>query len=297
VDLRRLQVFTKVYECLSFSRAAEEILLSQPTISDHIKSLEIELGVNLFDRLGRKIIPTRAAEILIIHARHILKMVEQAQRSVDTFLDRLRGVLILGGSTYPGQYILPQIISRYQLLYPEVQVILSIHDTSQITKKVLTGELEIGMISANTEDKRLAFTPMLNDYMVFVAWPTHPFVGRKLTLAELASIPIILREPGSGTRLALAKALHKCGMELKDLEVAAQIGSTVAVLMAVRAQIGVGFLSYQVVKDDLTTGRIVLLEVEEIELKRQLYLITRRQQTRSPAAQTFLTLCLANQKI
>ena len=141
MDLRRLQVFTKVYECRSFSRAAEEVLLSQPTVSGHIKSLETELGVNLFDRLGREIIPTRAAEILIDHARQILEMVEQAQRAVDAYLGRLRGELLLGGSTHPGQYVLPEIIGRYRLLHPEVQVILTIGDTGQITEKVLKGEL------------------------------------------------------------------------------------------------------------------------------------------------------------
>lgn len=295
MDLRRLQVFTKVYECRSFSRAAEEVLLSQPTVSGHIKSLETELGVNLFDRLGRDIIPTRAAEILIDHARRILEMVEQAQRAVDAYLGRLRGELFLGGSTHPGQYVLPELIGRYRLLHPEVQVILSIGDTGQIVEKVLKGELEVGMVGAANEDERLAFTPMMDDQVVLAAWPGHPMAGRRITITELTRTPMVLREPGSGTRQALAMALRKAGLELKDLEVAAQMGSTVAVLMAVRAQVGVGLLSRRAVEDDLAAGRVVLLDVEGLDITRQFHLVTRRRRTHSPAAQAFLALCLAEE--
>jgi DNA-binding transcriptional LysR family regulator len=293
MDLRRLQVFAKVYDCRSFSRAAEEVLLSQPTVSGHIKSLETELGVNLFDRLGREILPTRAAEVLIGQARQILEMVEDAQREVDAYLGRLRGELFLGGSTIPGQYVLPEMIGRYRLLHPEVRVILDIGDTSQVTEQVRLGELEVGLVGAALEDERLAFTPMMDDEVVCAAWPGHPLAGRPVDIIELTRTPLVLREPGSGTRLALAKALKKVGMELKDLEIAAQMGSTVAVLQAVRAQVGVGMMSRRAVEDDLASGRLVTLNLQGLDLKRQFHLVTRRKRTHSPAAQAFLALCLA----
>ncbi|MBI4799608.1 MAG: LysR family transcriptional regulator, partial [Desulfarculus sp.] len=154
MDLRRLQVFAKVYECRSFSRAADEVLLSQPTVSGHIKSLETELGVRLFDRLGREILPTRGAELLYGHAKAILEMVEEAQRSVDAFLGRLRGELLVGGSTIPGQYVLPEFIGRFRLLHPEVRVTLAIGDTGEICEKVLRGGLEVGLVGAVLDDDR-----------------------------------------------------------------------------------------------------------------------------------------------
>ncbi len=293
MDLRRLQVFAKVYDCRSFSRAAEEVLLSQPTVSGHIKSLETELGVILFDRLGREILPTRAAEVLIGPARRILDLFQEAQRDVDAFLGRLRGELVLGGSTIPGQYVLPELIGRYRLMYPEVRVTLSIGDTGQVTEQVLKGELELGMVGAALEDERLAFTPLMDDQVVCAAWPGHPLAGKKVALSELLQTPVILREPGSGTRVALAKALKKAGMELSDLEIAAQMGSTMAVLQAVRAQVGLGILSRLALEDDLHAGRVALVDLEGLDLKRQFYLVTRRKRTHSPAAQAFLALCLA----
>jgi LysR family transcriptional regulator, transcriptional activator of the cysJI operon len=251
MDLHRLLVFAKVYECRSFSRAADEVLLSQPTVSGHIKTLESELGVRLFDRLGREILPTRGAELLYEHAKHILEMVEEAQRAVDAFLGRLRGELLVGGSTIPGQYVLPDFIGRFRSMHPEVRVTLSIGDTSEICQKVLKGGLEVGLVGALMDEERLAFVPLMDDQVVLAAWPGHPLAGRRLSPADLKGVPVVLREPGSGTRMALTRALAQANMSLEDLEVAAQMGSTMAVLQAVRAQVGVGVISHLALLDDL----------------------------------------------
>ncbi|MCA1989796.1 MAG: LysR family transcriptional regulator [Desulfarculus sp.] len=294
MDLRRLQVFAKVYERRSFSRAADEVLLSQPTVSGHIKTLEEELGVRLFDRLGREIMPTRAAELLYEHATRILDMVEQAQRAVDAFLGRLKGQLLVGGSTIPGQYVLPEFIGRFRLLHPEVSVVLNIGDTSEITEKVLHGDLELGIVGAALDEDRLAFTPLMDDQVVLAAWPGHRLAGRRLTPQDLLETPVVLREPGSGTRMALAKALRKAGLELKDLNLAAQMGSTMAVLQAVRAQVGVGVISRLALADDLAAGRVVELDLTGLDLVRQFHLVTRKRRSHSPAAQAFMALCLAD---
>ncbi|MBI5523619.1 MAG: LysR family transcriptional regulator [Desulfarculus sp.] len=293
MDLRRLQVFAKVYECRSFSRAADEVLLSQPTVSGHIKSLETELGVRLFDRLGREILPTRGAELLYGHAHAILEMVEEAQRSVDAFLGRLRGELLVGGSTIPGQYVLPEFIGRFRLLHPEVRVTLAIGDTGEICEKVLKGGLEVGLVGAVLEEERLAFAPLMDDQVVLAAWPGHPLAGRRLSPRDLTTTPVVLREPGSGTRMVLSRALERAGLGLEDLEVAAQMGSTMAVLQAVRARVGVGVISRLALTDDLEAGRVIELDLPGLELGRQFHLVTRKKRTHSPAAQAFMALCLA----
>ena len=292
MDLRRLQVFAKVYECRSFSRAAEEVYLSQPTVSGHIKSLEEELGVRLFDRLGREILPTKAAELLFGYAQRILSMVGEAQRSVDAFLGRLRGELVVGGSTIPGQYVLPAFIGRFRLLHPEVKVTLHIGDTRQIVEQVLSGDLEAGVVGASLEEERLAFTPLDADEVVLVAWPGHPY-GDKIKPKDLSQAPLVFREPGSGTGMFVAKALQAAGVELGDLSIVAQMGSTMAVLQAVRAQVGLGFVSRRAVSEDLEAGKVREVTVPGLKLKRQFYLVSRNKRTHSPAAQAFMALCLA----
>lgn len=293
MDLRRLQVFAKVYECKSFSRAADDVLLSQPTVSGHIKSLEEEIGVPLFDRLGREILPTRAAELLYDYAVRILDMVEEAGAAVDAFLGRLRGNLVVGGSTIPAHYVLPDMVGRFRLMHPEVRVTVEVGDTSEIAQAVLTGKLEAGLVGASPKEERLASTPIMDDTVCLAAWPDHPLAGRKISLNDLSATPIVLREAGSGTRAFFENAIAKAGLSLSDLMVAAQMGSSLAVLMAVRAQVGVGFISRRALMDDLAAGNLVELDVEGLDLKRQFYLVTRRERTHSPAAKAFIGLCLA----
>ncbi|MCB2191891.1 MAG: LysR family transcriptional regulator [Deltaproteobacteria bacterium] len=292
MDLRRLQVFAKVYEKRSFSRAAEEVYLSQPTVSGHIKSLEEELGVQLFDRLGREILPTKAAELLYVHARDILMRVEDAQHSVDAFLGRLRGDLVVGGSTTPGQYVLPGFIGRFRMLHPEVRVTLHIGDTRQIVEAVLSGELEAGVVGAVVEEERLAYSPLMEDDVSLAGWPGHPF-GDSLDAADLKRVPMVLREPGSGTRMSLLKTLKKAGVEATDMNIVAQMGSTMAVLNSVRAQVGLGFLSHRAMLVELEANKVVEVGLNGIVLKRQFYLVTRKKRTHSPASQAFMSLCMA----
>ncbi len=292
MDLRRLQVFAKVYERRSFSRAAEEVFLSQPTVSGHIKSLEEELGVQLFDRLGREILPTKAAELLYGHARDILERVDDAQRSVDAFLGRLRGELVVGGSTIPGQYVLPAFIGRFRLLHPEVKVTLHIGDTRQVAEAVLSGELEAGVVGAVVDDERLAFSPLMDDHITLAGWPGHPH-GPRLDPQDLRHAPVVFREPGSGTRMFLSRALKKAGMDPSEMNIVAQMGSTMAVLQAVRSQVGLGFLSRRAILEELAAGRLVEVSLGKVRLKRQFHLVTRRKRTHSPAAQAFMALCLA----
>ncbi|RJX35515.1 MAG: LysR family transcriptional regulator [Desulfarculus sp.] len=292
MDLRRLEVFAKVFECRSFSRAAEEVYLSQPTVSGHIKSLEEELGVRLFDRLGREILPTRSADLLYEYAQRILALVLEAQRAMDAFLGRLRGELVVGGSTIPGQYVLPAFIGRFRLLHPEVKVTLKIGDTRQMVEQVLSGELEAGLVGATMEEERLSFTPLMDDYLCLAAWPGHPY-GDSLKAKDLGKPPLVFREPGSGTRMFLTRALKKAGVEVSDLNISAEMGSTMAVVQAVRAQVGLGFLSRRAITEELAAGRLKEVAVSSLDLRRRFYLVTRKKRTHSPSAQAFMALCLA----
>ena len=279
MDLRRLQVFVKVYECKSFSRAADEVLLSQPTVSGHIKSLEDFLGIRLFDRLGREIMPTSGADMLYGHARRILAQVEEASGAMDAFLGLYRGKLKVGGSTIPGEYILPSVLGRFRQINPQVQTTIFISDTGQIADMVREGELEAGMVGAAWNNDKLIFEPVMEDLITLAAWPGHPLAGRSLGIKELTKLQVILRKPTSGTHMFVGKALEKAGLEPSDLQVAARMGSTMALLQGIRAQVGVGFLSRLAIVDDLAEGRLVELEVKGLDLKRCFYIVTRKDRT------------------
>src|SRR5207237_207620 len=155
MDLRRLEVFAKVADLGSSSRAAEALYLTQPTVSEHVRALEDELGVQLLDRLGRGATPTRAGQLLLGYARRILGLAREAQQALDQFQGRMSGELIVGGSTIPGEYVLPALIGRFKGKYPDISICLLIGSSRQVTEWVEAGRAEVGVVGAPPGPKTL----------------------------------------------------------------------------------------------------------------------------------------------
>src|SRR5688500_12655060 len=139
MDIRRLEIFAKVAELGSFSRAAEALFLTQPTVSEHIRALEDELGVQLLDRLGRGATPTRAGQLFLGYTQRILALSREARQAIDQFQGRMSGDLVVAGSTIPGEYLLPGVIGRFKSKYPDISVTLLIGDTRQVSDWVEDG--------------------------------------------------------------------------------------------------------------------------------------------------------------
>ncbi|KPJ68941.1 MAG: hypothetical protein AMJ45_01510, partial [Syntrophobacter sp. DG_60] len=178
MDFRRLEVFCKVYELRSFSKAALQSYLTQPTVSGYIAFLEDKFGAKLFDRLGKEISPTKAGETLYAYAKKILATKEEAERDINLVLGRKKGRLKLGGSTIPGQYILPSFLGRFKALYPNCKVILTIGDTKQIVEMTLNGEAEIGMVGARLNIPKLNFEPFTKDELILIVPGGHPLAKK-----------------------------------------------------------------------------------------------------------------------
>jgi DNA-binding transcriptional LysR family regulator len=296
IETRQLQVFLAVWENRSFSRAAHEVHLTQPTVSGHIRVLEETLGVRLFDRSGKEVIPTKAGEVLYPFARQILRLNLQAERGIAMFLGQEKGSLDLGGSNIPGQYILPGVIGRFKAARPNIKVILRISDTAAIVAAVGDGELELGMVGAVVQKKGLSFEPCFHDDMVLIVPPGHRLADcKKASIDDLASEPFVLREKGSGTRLASERALQAAGnLQLSDLQIVAEMGSTEAIRQAVKAGLGCSIVSRRAVKDDLEHGLLHAPVLEGVQLSRQFYLIWHNQRTLSPLALAFRSFLLSN---
>ena len=155
MELRYLDVFCKVFELKSFSKAAEELFLTQPTISSHIKSLETDLDLVLFDRLGREVLPTKAGLLLYRYASEIGRLNLEARQALGQFSGRLSGFLDVGGSTIPGEYLLPYSIGLFRQDCPEVVVKLHVADSREIATMVADGKLEVGVVGANVQNSQL----------------------------------------------------------------------------------------------------------------------------------------------
>jgi DNA-binding transcriptional LysR family regulator len=289
MDLRRLEIFAKVAELGSFSRAAEALFLTQPTISEHVRALEDELGVQLLDRLGRGATPTRAGQLLLGYARRMLALSREAHQALDRFQGRMSGELIVGGSTIPGEYVLPALIGPFKAKYPDISIALLIGGTRQVTEWLEEGRVEVAVVGARPVGRALEAKELMPDELVVVVPASHPWATRRTaTLSELQKEPMVVRERGSGSREAVEHALQEAGVALASLRVVGEMGSTQAVKQAVRAGVGIALISKRAVEDECRAGLLACVKVRDLRVARAFYLITHRERTRSPLAEAFV---------
>jgi DNA-binding transcriptional LysR family regulator len=278
MDIHQLRVFIAVYKRKSFSKAAEELHLTQPTVSDHIKALEGELNCRLFDRLSRKIIPTREAEILFIHATEIIERLAHLREAVGSLKKEIAGELIIGASTIPGTYLLPRAIAGFRIEYPSVFFQIIVSDSREIMEKMLDHELLLGIVGTRASHKDLHSHALLEDELIVVAAP--PLVRQQsMALRELIGLPMVLREEGSGTRKEMEKNLEDKGISLDSLNVAGYFSSTDAVKQAVKAGMGVSILSRFSVQEELKHRTLKEVKVAGLEMKRNFYVLTHRKRS------------------
>jgi len=289
MDIRRLEVFCKVFELRSFTKAAEALSLSQPTVSEHIRLLEKSLGETLIDRLGREVQPTPAGHVFYRYAIHITQLLQESMQALSQFKGRLEGRLVLGASTIPGTYILPRFIGSFKSAHPAIRLTLRIGDTSDVVEGVLDGTLEAGIVGFKWNDRRITTEEIFSDELVLAVHPEHEWANRQsIALSELGGQPFILREKGSGTRMVLRNVMEERGLELESLSVVAEMGSTEAVRQGLRAGIGTSILSRQAVHEDFELGRLVHVEIEGVRFFRPMHLTTRKNRQLTPLCQAFL---------
>jgi len=295
MDLWQLNIFCKVVEQKSFSKAAGVVHLSQPTVSSHIKDLESHFGCRLIDRLSKEAVPTKAGMLLYDYARRVLALKDEAETALADFMGKIRGRLTVGGSTIPGGYILPPIIGRFSREYPDVQVALVNGDTEKIIHDVREGFVELGIVGARTSDRKIAQERLLEDEMRLVVPAGHRWVGQKtVRIEELLAEPFILREDGSGTRKSIRQSLAGSGYRLEDMKVIAEMGSTQAVIQAIRSGMGVSILSLIAVEERIETGAFAAMKIEGLNLRRRFYLTRHRHRGPSPLCLAFIEFIKAH---
>ena len=293
MDLHQIEIFCSIVKHRSFSRAAEALFLTQPTVSGHMKNLESELGVKLLDRLGKRAIPTEAGEILYRHGSRLLEERDRAKQEIEKLTGRISGVLTIGGSTIPGAYLLPPLIGAFKRKNPGISVQMSIDDTARITEAVLEGSLCIGVVGARRPEPQLEVHPFRTDELVVAVPHQHRWAGKRtISLDDLKAEPFILREQGSGTRKIMEDRLEKAGLSVADLHITAIVGSSDAVRESVKAGLGVSILSSRALKDDIDAGRLAAVRLSRVSMERHFYVILLKGKTRSPLCKAFLDFML-----
>ena len=289
MDLWQLQIFCKVVDLKSFSRAGNAVHLSQPTVSSHIKDLEDHFGCRLIDRLAKEAVPTKAGQLLYRYASRMIALRDETVSAMAAFTGEIKGGLEIGGSTIPGAYVLPAIIGSFTDRYPDVRISLSIADTRQVIDAILSGELELGVVGAISSDAGILQRRLVEDRMCLVVPTGHRWASRKrITAAQLFSEPFIIREAGSGTLKSIQASFDDAGLPFGDLKVVARIGSTEAIRQGVKNGMGVSILSAIAVSEDVAAGKLKTLAIDGLNLKRAFYLTQHRHRSLSPLSQALV---------
>jgi DNA-binding transcriptional LysR family regulator len=287
MDIHHLRVFASVFRHKSFSKASEELHLTQPTVSDHIKTLEEELSCRLFDRLGRTIVPTKEAEALYTHAVEIIEKADVLKEVIGQVRKEVAGELVIGASTIPGTYLMPSIIAAFRKAHPSTSFQIIVSDSRDIIGRVLRHELLIGIVGAKLTNHQIHYIPFMEDEMIAVASPSLMKDG-VIPLQDLTRIPMVLREEGSGTRREVEKILEGRGVALEEIKIAGIFGSTDAVKQAVKAGLGISIVSRFSVSDELRFKVLKEIKVRDIRMKRNFYIITHKKRSLPRAYQSFL---------
>ncbi len=289
MEIRKLEAFCRVFETQSFSRAGQGMFLSQPTISAHISSLETEFGVTLFDRVSRSVIPTLAGEVLYKKACELFRIQRETKSEIDDLQNRVSGMVVLGGSTIPANYFFPAILADFQKRYANVTVDLRVGDSNEICDQVLAGNLDMGIVGGYAENPDLDFQTVMRDELVIVASPSMGLdFTRVWSPEELAMLPWVQREKGSGTRLALEKALARIGEQLDKFNTVIRVQNTEAMVRCIHAGLGVGVTSRMAVEEKIGNRELIVLEVQGVNLLRDFFLIRHKRRTEFPATRTLV---------
>lgn len=291
MDVRKLEAFCKVYELQNFSKAGEVMYLSQPTISSHVANLEAELGVRLFDRMGRKVMATQAGHVLYKSAVSIFKNLKEAKASIEMLRDKVVGELAVGCSTIPSHNIMPKLLSDFSEQFPQVTFTIHTSDSAEIIRQVASGDLPVGIVGQKPEEEGLKSELLMEDETVVVAAKNASWLPKNdgpIPIDQLAKLPWIMREKGSGTRRVLEDALTSVGMTLQDLSVRCLVDGTCETIAHTLGGVGVSVTSKLASEGFVQNDVLTRLDVPQLQGRRGFYLIYHGDRHMFPALRTFV---------
>ena len=264
----RLAVFVAVANNRSFTRAADELHISQPAISRHIRELESTYKAKLFERAGNKVSLTPAGETLLRYAETILETYRSLQLEMNLLTGNFTGELRVGASTTIAQYILPPLVAKFISLFPDVRLTVVSGNTEQIERALEGHRIDIGLVEGAHHKPTFRYTPFQKDELVLVTGTANK-IGDEVTVEELASLPLVLRENGSGTLEVVSRGLAAHGKHLSDMNILLQLDSTESIKLFIDNSPSVfAIVSIAAVARELAQGKLKVVEVAGLQLER-----------------------------
>jgi DNA-binding transcriptional LysR family regulator len=287
--LPHLDTFAKAAELNSFTAAARQMGLSQAAVSQRVQALERSLSARLFQRQGGHTFLTEAGQCLYEYAQRILALHGEARQKITGKEEPLVAQLLLAASSIPGEHVLPEMLARFRERHPHVQIRVTVSDSAMVLHQVEQGQAQLGLVGRKGSSASLEHRCFARDRMVLVVPAGHPWARRKrISLEQFSEQPLIVRETGSGSRDCLEQALAQAGRSIADLQISFELGSNEAIKEMVSRGLGVAVLSEQAVRREVEAGTLHALEIADLDLKRDLYVVWDRRRVLSIPAQLFL---------
>lgn len=285
---RRLQVFYTVAKQLSFTKAAEQLFMTQPAVTFQVKQLEEHFNTRLFERSHGRIALTPAGRIVVEYAERILTMSEEMDTRVADLTGVVAGPLLLGASTTIAEFILPQILGEFKARHPEVQAHMTVANSETIVNRVADHTIDVGLIESPSYLPSLQNEICCDDELVLICAPTHALATRRtVTAHDIAAIPIVRREPGSGTREFTDNYFRERGVPPEDLNLVMELGSPEAMKGVVETGIAVAIVSRATIAKELRLGSVVAIPLAP-RLMRTLSVVHPKEKFRSRLLTTFV---------
>lgn len=287
MTLRKIEVFLLVATKLNMTVVSKEYFVSQPAISQMIKEIEIELGVKLFNRIGKKLYLTNEGKLFMEYSKKTINLHNNLKDNLSGFKNLSIGELRIGASTTFGIYLLPSIVKCFSTLYPDINILVTIENTEHICKLVTNDELDFAFIEAESTENELISTKVLEDELVFISSTKHHWSNFDLLkTSDVQHENFILREVGSGTRTVFENAMEKNKIKYKS---SLTFGNTEAIKQLVMNNVGVGCISHIACKNEVANGKINIYTISNINLKRSFNLIYHKDKYISKLMKKFIS--------
>jgi DNA-binding transcriptional LysR family regulator len=293
LDVQTLNVFVEAALAQNFSMASRRLHLSQPAVSLQIRNLEQHLGVELFERNGRRVTLTPAGKLLLPQAQGALRQLKQIEETMQGLQGVVIGDLSIACSTTVGKYILPRLVAGFRQQHPNVRVTINVMSRRAAVEWLLTSRADISVVSTRLQHSELEFEPFLEDHVVLIVPASHPWTdGRAVRPEELYNVPFIQRETTAGTYQVVAEALTAHGLDISQLQTVLTLASAEAIEMSVEAGIGAAFVSRLAAQRGLELGRVVEVSLQGMALTRTIYMVRHQRRPATPAQRAFWDFAL-----
>jgi DNA-binding transcriptional LysR family regulator len=287
MDLHQLFIFTKVVEHKSFSKAAEDIYLSQSTVSSHIHSLEKSLNVTLFDRVGRESILTPYGERLYKWALKLIHIKDEALTDLNESMSEMKGNIRIAASSVPGQFIIPRMVKCFRKDHHEVTFYVEQSSSRCVAERVLNGSVDLGIVGEKYESDKMRFIPLLKEKLVLIT-PIEMDLKEPVHLSDVVKYPFIIRNAASGTHTMVESYLKMNGMAKEKLDVIAYTDNSQSVIQFVMEGLGVSIMSEIAAKEHAKKNQIRMYYFEDFKTERYFYLTYHINRTQSLLTKKFI---------